>query len=72
MGNRTSAFRNGPRTLAIDVGGTELKASVLDRAGKMLVDQARVATPYGYGHGGVGVIGIILIIIVVLMLLGRI
>jgi len=46
MGNRTSAFRNGPRTLAIDVGGTGLKASVLDRAGKMLVDRVRVATPY--------------------------
>ncbi len=46
MGNRTSAFRNGPRILAIDVGGTGLKASVLDRAGKMLVDRVRVATPY--------------------------
>lgn len=46
MGNRTSASRNGPRTLTIDVGGTGLKASVLDRAGKMLVDRVRVATPY--------------------------
>jgi polyphosphate glucokinase len=46
MGNRTSTFRNGRRTLAIDVGGTGLKASVLDRAGKMLVDRVRVATPY--------------------------
>ncbi len=46
MGNRTSTFRNGPRTLAIDVGGTGLKASVLDRAGQMLVDRVRVATPY--------------------------
>ena len=46
MGNRTSAFRNGPRTLAIDVGGTGLKASVLDRAGRMLVKRSRVATPY--------------------------
>ncbi len=46
LGNRTLAFRNGPRTLAIDVGGTGLKASVLDRAGKMLVDRVRVATPY--------------------------
>jgi polyphosphate glucokinase len=34
------------RTLVIDVGGTGLKASVLDRAGKMLVDEVRVATPY--------------------------
>lgn len=37
--------RNGPRTLAIDVGGTGLKASVLDPAGQMLVDRVRVATP---------------------------
>jgi polyphosphate glucokinase len=33
-------------TLAIDIGGTGLKASVLDTAGKMLVDRVRVATPY--------------------------
>jgi polyphosphate glucokinase len=33
-------------TLSIDIGGTGLKASVLDRAGKMLVDRVRVATPY--------------------------
>jgi polyphosphate glucokinase len=45
-GGRPSDSRNGPRTLAIDVGGTGLKASVLDRAGKMLADRVRVATPY--------------------------
>ena len=33
-------------TLAIDIGGTGLKASVLDGTGKMLVDRVRVATPY--------------------------
>ncbi len=33
-------------TLTIDIGGTGLKASVLDRVGKMLVDRVRVATPY--------------------------
>ena len=33
-------------TLAIDIGGTGLKASVLDGAGKMLVDRVRVGTPY--------------------------
>lgn len=33
-------------TLSIDIGGTGLKASVLDSAGKMLVDRVRVATPY--------------------------
>jgi polyphosphate glucokinase len=33
-------------TLAIDVGGTGLKASVLDGAGQMLHDRVRVDTPY--------------------------
>ena len=32
-------------TLAIDIGGTGLKASVVDEAGKMVVDRVRVATP---------------------------
>jgi polyphosphate glucokinase len=35
----------GPRTLAIDVGGSHIKASVLDRTGKFLSDRARVETP---------------------------
>src|SRR5438093_12760945 len=34
-------------TLAIDVGGTGLKASVLDPAGKMIADRVRVETPVG-------------------------
>jgi polyphosphate glucokinase len=33
-------------SLAIDIGGTSLKASVLDPKGKMLVDEVRVPTPY--------------------------
>jgi polyphosphate glucokinase len=33
------------RTLSIDVGGTGLKASVLDGAGRMLVERVRVPTP---------------------------
>jgi polyphosphate glucokinase len=33
-------------TLAIDIGGTGLKAAVLDSKGKMLVDRVRVPTPY--------------------------
>ncbi len=37
---------NGPLTLAIDIGGTGLKASVLDRSGNMVADRVRVATPY--------------------------
>jgi polyphosphate glucokinase len=44
--DREAPAKEGPRTLAIDVGGTGLKASVLDRAGKMLVERVRVATPY--------------------------
>ncbi len=36
----------GPTTLAIDVGGTGLKASVLATDGTMLVDRVRVRTPY--------------------------
>jgi polyphosphate glucokinase len=34
------------RTLVLDIGGTGLKASVLNRAGRMLVKRVRVATPY--------------------------
>ncbi len=34
-----------PQTLAIDIGGTGLKASVLDEAGKMGTKRARVPTP---------------------------
>src|SRR5260370_9151943 len=36
----------GPRTLAIDIGGTGLKASVLDDRGDMLVDRVRIPTTY--------------------------
>lgn len=35
-----------PRTLAIDIGGTGLKASVLDHKGDMLVERVRVLTPH--------------------------
>lgn len=44
--DRVPTLRNGQQTLVIDVGGTGLKASVLDQTGKMLVDRIRVATPY--------------------------
>jgi polyphosphate glucokinase len=43
---RGSATGAGPHTLAIDIGGTGLKASVLDRDGKMAADRVRVATPH--------------------------
>jgi polyphosphate glucokinase len=35
----------GPRTLAIDIGGTGLKAMVLDPVGKELSERVRVPTP---------------------------
>jgi polyphosphate glucokinase len=35
-----------PTTLAIDVGGSGLKASVLDAAGKLVADRVRVVTPH--------------------------
>lgn len=34
------------RTLSVDIGGSGLKASVLDPTGVMLVDRVRVETPY--------------------------
>lgn len=34
------------KTLAIDIGGTGLKASVLDSAGEMMADRVRIETPY--------------------------
>lgn len=37
--------RTGPRTLAIDVGGTGLKAAVLDASGRLMGDRVRVPTP---------------------------
>jgi polyphosphate glucokinase len=40
------ARRTGPITLAIDIGGTGLKASALDATGKMVTDRVRVPTPY--------------------------
>ncbi len=38
--------RSAPDTLAIDIGGTGLKASVLDGAGNMEHDRVRCDTPY--------------------------
>ena len=36
----------GPRTIVFDVGGTGLKAALLDAGGEMLSDRLRVRTPY--------------------------
>lgn len=37
---------SGPTTLAVDIGGTGLKASVLDPAGRLLTDRVRTPTTY--------------------------
>lgn len=42
---RAKPTGSGLRTLAIDVGGTGLKASVLDARGRMITPHVRVATP---------------------------
>jgi polyphosphate glucokinase len=50
-----AARRSAPRTLAFDIGGTGLKASVLDAEGQMLADRVTVATKYPMpptGEGG--------------------
>jgi polyphosphate glucokinase len=47
--NSDSKHRASPqraRTLAIDVGGTGLKASILDARGKMIADRVSIDTPY--------------------------
>ena len=36
----------GPKTLAIDIGGTGLKAAVLDANGEMITERVRIATPH--------------------------
>jgi polyphosphate glucokinase len=37
---------HGPRTLGIDIGGSGIKAAVLDGAGRMLTKRVRVPTPH--------------------------
>ncbi len=46
MSGAPSPWPPNVKTLAMDVGGTGLKASVLDAKGEMLVDRVRVDTPY--------------------------
>src|SRR5437879_2602588 len=43
--HQESAKSKGLRTLAIDVGGTGIKASVLDENGRMVAKRVRLATP---------------------------
>jgi polyphosphate glucokinase len=44
--SRKPARRRGPYTLAIDIGGSHLKASVLDRAGREIVRRVETKTPH--------------------------
>jgi polyphosphate glucokinase len=43
---KSSARRGVEQILAIDVGGTGLKAAIIDAQGKMLTERLRVATPH--------------------------
>jgi len=43
---RGSSSGPSPHTLAIDIGGTGLKASILDRSGRMILDPVHLPTPY--------------------------
>lgn len=43
---RKPATTAGPRTLAIDIGGTGLKAALLDPVGALIGERVRVDTPY--------------------------
>src|SRR5580658_1325748 len=43
---RTGAEPRHPFTLSVDIGGTGLKASVLDATGAMVADRVRVPTSY--------------------------
>jgi polyphosphate glucokinase len=44
-GKRAAPGKRGPFTLAIDVGGTGLKAAVLDGGGRMVGERVRADTP---------------------------
>ncbi|MDP4626301.1 MAG: ROK family protein [Akkermansiaceae bacterium] len=42
-----------PNTLAIDIGGSGLKAAVLDAEGEMITDRVRIDTPTGAAPGAI-------------------
>ncbi len=44
---RGSEKKKAPRTLCVDIGGTGIKAELLDERGRPLTDRARIATPKG-------------------------
>ena len=43
---KKTKLHKGPFTLAIDIGGTGLKAAVLDHDGEMITDRVRIETPH--------------------------
>jgi polyphosphate glucokinase len=45
-GGSSAKRPTGPTTLTIDIGGTGLKASVLDAGGRKIVNRVRTKTPY--------------------------
>ena len=53
-GRPKTAASKHPYTLAIDIGGTGLKASVLDRNGEMVADRVRTDTVYPMAPDGDG------------------
>lgn len=44
--NSSTVWPQEVRTLSIDIGGSGIKASVLDHLGQMIVERVRVDTPY--------------------------
>lgn len=47
-GSRKRHHRRGPRTLSIDVGGSGVKGSILDAAGRMMANRVQIDTPYPF------------------------
>ena len=45
-GDAAAAPPRHPFTLAVDIGGTGLKASVLDAGGAMVADRVKIPTSY--------------------------
>jgi sugar (pentulose or hexulose) kinase len=50
--SRDSIHPNGPITLSIDIGGSGLKAMLLDAAGNSLCERQRIPTPVDPDSGG--------------------
>ncbi|MDA3022652.1 MAG: ROK family protein [Actinomycetota bacterium] len=46
MNNQTTTGPAHVRTLAVDIGGSGVKASVLNQQGEMVADRVRIDTPY--------------------------